>query len=154
MIKTQTFVSPENWYSLEYPRTWEMEVIDGIPCFFDGILGFGGALQILSAKIDGIPSEEILKISPYLKGETLSEKLSLFLSLQGARIDEKNLQLFVRDQTDIAACEYRLDGHFFLTLMAERSGIFVLALYNCKGEPIPEEAAQVSKILQSLAILK
>ena len=151
MASTQTFVSPENWYSLEYPRTWEMEVVEGIPSFFDGISPYGGALQVMAANLTGAANAQLIKDSPFLQGKDLDEKLSLFLSKQG--ISDEAAQFFVRDNTHMGACEYRAGGHFYLVLMAERNHIFVLALYNCKGEPEKEEAALVGKILQSLTII-
>ncbi len=151
MSKTQTFVSPEAWYSLEYPRTWEMEVVEGIPSFFDGISPYGGALQLFAANLSGTVNEKALKESPFLAGKTLKEKLTLFLSAQG--ISGEGLQFFERHGAAMGACEYRSDGHFYLALMGERESIFVLALYNCKGEVEPEEAAAVGGILQTLKIL-
>lgn len=153
MATTQTFVSPENWYSLEYPRTWEMEVIEGIPSFFDGInpYGTGGVVQLMAANLAGAENRELVSQSPFLIGKDIPDKLALFLSKQG--ISNEGAQFFVRDNTQMGACEYRNGGHFYLALMAERNSIFVLALYNCKGEPEPQEAALVGKILQSLTIL-
>ncbi len=151
MASTQTFISPENWYSLQYPRTWEMEVIEGIPSFFDGINPYGGALQVFAVNQLGAPNAELIKQSPFLAGKDLREKLRIFLSKQG--ISDEGAQFFERDKTLMGACEYRNGGHFYLILMAERGGIFVLALYNCKGEPEAEEAANVGKILQSVTIL-
>lgn len=151
MSLTQTFVSPEKWYSLEYPRTWEMEVVEGIPSFFDGITPYGGALQVMAANLTGAVNQDLIRQSPFLSGADLAEKLRLFLTAQG--ISNEGARFFTRDNTEMGACEYRSGGHFFLVLMAERGGVFVLALYNCKGEPEPEEAAQVGKILQSLTVL-
>lgn len=151
MAATQTFVSPENWYSLEYPRTWEMEVVEGIPSFFDGISPYGGALQVMAANLAGAENRELISQSPFLMGKDIPDKLALFLSKQG--VSNEGAQFFVRDNTQMGACEYRNGGHFYLVLMAERAQIFVLALYNCKGEPQPEEAANVGKILQSLTII-
>lgn len=151
MAATQTFVSPENWYSLEYPRTWEMEVVEGIPSFFDGISPYGGALQVMAANLAGAENRELISQSPFLMGKDIPDKLALFLSKQG--VSNEGAQFFVRDNTEMGACEYRNGGHFYLVLMAERAKIFVLALYNCKGEPQPEEAANVGKILQSLTII-
>ncbi|MBV6494473.1 MAG: hypothetical protein LDLANPLL_02506 [Turneriella sp.] len=151
MAKTQTFVSPENWYSLEYPRTWEMEVVEGIPSFFDGISPYGGVLQLLAANLVGAVNQELLAHSPFLAGKDLGEKLSLFLAKQG--VSDEAARFFIRDNTEMGVCEYRADGHFYLALMAERNKIFVLALYNCKGEPDNEEAKLVGEILQSLVLL-
>ncbi|AFM13485.1 hypothetical protein [Turneriella parva] len=151
MASTQTFVSPENWYSLQYPRTWEMEVIEGIPSFFDGINPYGGALQVFAVNQVGAPNADLIKQSPFMVGKTLNEKLRIFLSKQG--ISDEGAQFFERDKTLMGACEYRSGGHFYLILMAERGSIFVLALYNCKGEPEAEEAANVGRILQSVTIL-
>jgi hypothetical protein len=151
MIATQSFVSPEKWYSLQYPRTWEMEVIEGIPTFFDGISPYGGALQVFAINLAGAVNQEAVRLSPFLLGKDLPEKMALFLKNQG--ISDERVQYFERDRTDIAACEYRNDGHFFLAMMAQRDTIFLLALYNCKGEPEKEEAAVVGQMLQTLTIL-
>jgi len=151
VAKTQTFVSPENWYSLEYPRTWEMEVVEGIPSFFDGISAYGGALQVMAVNLAGKTNEDLVSESPFLAGKDLGEKLTIFLAKQG--VSTEGAQYFVRDNAAMGACEYRAGGHFYLALMAERGGVFVLALYNCKGEPENEEAAAVGQILQSLTIL-
>jgi len=153
MASTQTFVSPENWYSLEYPRTWEMEVIEGIPSFFDGInpYGTGGVVQLMAANLTGVENRELVSQSPFLSGKDLGEKLGLFLSKQG--VSNEGTHFFTRDNTEMGACEYRTGGHFYLVLMAQRGSIFVLALYNCKGEPEPQEAALVGKILQSLTLI-
>jgi len=128
-----------------------MEVVEGIPSFFDGITPYGGALQIMAAHLTGAPNESLITESPFLGGKTLAEKLRLFLSKQG--VSDESAQFFMRDGTEMGACEYRADGHFYLALMAERSSIFVLALYNCKGEPEAEEATAVGRILQSLTVL-
>jgi hypothetical protein len=151
MASTQTFISAEKWYSLEYPRTWEMEIVEGIPSFFDGINPYGGALQVFAVNQVGAPNPDLMSQSPFMAGKNLREKLRLFLSKQG--ISDEAAQFFERDKTLMGACEYRNGGHFFLVLMAERGSIFVLALYNCKGEPEPEEAANVGRILQSVTIL-
>ncbi|MCS6971460.1 MAG: hypothetical protein N2Z22_10595 [Turneriella sp.] len=151
MATLQSFVSPENWYSLQYPRTWEMEVIEGIPTFFDGISPYGGALQFFAANLTGQANEAMLRESPFLAGNSLQEKMELFLSQQG--VSPVGIHSLERDQTLMKVCEYRSGGHFFLALMAERGSIFVLALYNCKGEPDEAEAMTVGKILQSLTLL-
>ncbi len=151
MATPQTFVSPERWNSLEYPRTWEMEVVEGIPSFFDGISPYGGALQVFAVNLAGAENKDLLSQSPFMAGKNLPEKLGLFLSKQG--VSDEGAQFFERDKTRMGACEYRNSGHFYLVLMAERGTIFVLALYNCKGEPEPEEAANVGRILQSVTIL-
>lgn len=150
MASLQSFVSPENWYSVQYPRTWEMEVIEGIPTFFDGVSSYGGALQFFAVNLVGAVNERALKESPFLAGANLQEKMALFLGKQG--ISDEHAQYFERDNTEIGACEYRNDGHFFLVMMAQRGAIFVLALYNCKGEPESEEAETVGRILQTLTI--
>lgn len=151
MAAMQSFVSPENWYSLQYPRTWEMEVVEGIPTFFDGISPYGGALQIFAVNLAGAVNAKALQESPFLRGKDLQDKMALFLDAQG--ISSEGTHYFERDRTQIGACEYRSSGHFFLAMMAQRGTIFVLALYNCKGEPENEEAAAIGQMLQSLTIL-
>lgn len=130
-----------------------MEVIEGIPCFFDGVNTYQktGAVQVMAANLAGNPNKDLTSQAPYLTGKDLGERFKIFLQKQN--VSDAPAQYFTRDNTEMAACEYHKDGHFYLALMAERKKIFVLALYNCKGEPPAEEAHAVGKILQSLTLI-
>ena len=79
---TQPFISPNEWFKLEYPRMWEMEVVDNIPAFFDPLFG-KGALQVFSVKLGDLDklTEEITEF-PFLLGETLPKKMKIFLEKQ------------------------------------------------------------------------
>ena len=76
--RNQSFTSPDQWFSLQYPCMWEVEVVDGIPAFFDPLQG-RGVLQILSVKL-GSPDtiDEKLSEFPFLKGSSLHEKMRIF----------------------------------------------------------------------------
>ncbi|MCB1199993.1 MAG: hypothetical protein KDK41_05065 [Leptospiraceae bacterium] len=153
-MSTQEYFSPSGWYRLEYPRTWEMEVIEGIPAFYEGIFQRGGAIQIFSVKLGNPDQEtEIVANSPFLMGVDLPEKMKLFLDAQEAPYSEDDLRVFLKADSEAMAVEYRLNDRFYLAYMMQKENIFLLALYNCAGNPETEEAQAIAQIVQSLEII-
>lgn len=155
MSTTQLFESPEGWYTLEFPRTWDYEIIENIPAFFDPYFGDGGVLQVFAAKTaesTEIP-EEIIKTSPFLKGENLTEKMELFLGQQGADYDPSALkEISQNDSTRIIALEYSLESRFYMAAMYQKGATFLLALFNHPSSPDDEHAIAVSEILKSITL--
>lgn len=152
-MKTQSYRSPYGWFQLEYPRTWEVEVIEGIPTFFEGLFNRGGVLQVFAVKTgDSKQKSKIIDESPFLKGKSLAEKMQLFLEQQDIAYEEDQLRIFERDSMEAIATEYNHSGHFYLAVMLQRDPIFLLALYNVKGEPETEEAQEIAAIVQSIQI--
>ena len=152
MTTSQTFISPRKWFSLEYPRLWDMEVVDNIPAFFDP-LGGQGALQVFSVQIG--PREKIkkeLEAFDFLKSEGLSAKMHHFLMNQQIVVPEEELTIYHRDQMQFIPYEYVLEGRFYMACMLQKKKIFLLVLYNCQGRPPPEEANTVSEIVRSIQI--
>ncbi|RME90958.1 MAG: hypothetical protein D6767_06020 [Candidatus Hydrogenedentota bacterium] len=157
--KKQPFHSVEGWYSLEYPRLWEMEVIENIPAFFNPFGGYG-SLQVFAVKMGALAnSGNLIENHPFLKGESLTEKMQLFLERQDQFIPKDSLQLTEKrhkegDSTYIVATEYRIENRFYMACMMQRSNIFLLSLYNCEGLPDKAEARAVGEILKSIEIHK
>ncbi len=152
MLTLQKFVSAKRWFSLEYPRMWELEVIDNIPVFFDPIQG-QGALQIFSAQL-GNPRNIIQELEPFdfLKVDNLAGKMGAFLRNQNLAEPENGFNLYEKDQMSFIPHEYNLAGRFYMVCMLQKENIFLLALYNCSEHPTTEEANIVGKIVRSINI--
>ncbi len=148
----QTFLSPNQWYSLQYSRMWEMEVVQNIPAFFDPISG-KGALQIFSIKIGmtkKIPKE--LEEYSFLKENTLEGKMHSFLEKQNVVPDPGSLKVYKKDDVIFLPYEYYIDGRFFMACMFQKKNIFLLALYNCLDFPEETEVSEIGKIIRSITI--
>jgi len=151
--KTQLFTSPREWYTIRYPRMWDMEIIDNIPSFFDPVSGTG-ALQIFSAQIGkNLPQEDILRNYPFLAGKTLSDKMLLFLAEQHTNIDDKNIKEFLLNDQIATAYEFFSHGRFYMVSMIQKKDIFLLLLYNCANVPSDEEAAVITEMIKSVNII-
>ena len=146
---TQTFESENKWYSLEYPRVWEMEVIENIPSFFDPFAG-KGAVQVLSVNCSGKPEPEIIQNYPFLNGKTLGDKMLIFLHSQQVNIKSAELSIVTKGNMEMIPFEYSSDGSFFMAVMMEENGILLLVLYNSTEVPDKEEASIISAIIQSI----
>ena len=153
MTKTQRFVSPQEWYSLEYPRLWEMEVIENIPAFFNPFLG-QGALQIFSVKTGEKEKRlEMLKQFPFLSNDKLEEKMTSFLETQEVIPDDGQLNVYKSGETSLIPFEYYVKERFYMVCMFQKKNIFLLALYNCKNKPSEEEAKTIGEIIKSIDII-
>jgi len=159
-VLMQPFVSKEGWYTLEYPRMWEVEIIEDIPAFFDSISG-AGALQVFAVQM-GLGLSDVTETHPFMKGETLTEKMKLFLENHSISISNDDLAMTAitekgdnddRERTTyLVAKEYRVEDRFYMVCMLQKKNRFLLCLYNCAGSPSDEEAAIVGKIIQSIKI--
>ena len=152
MLTLQTFVSPKKWFSLEYPRIWELEVIDNIPAFFDPIQG-QGALQVFSAQL-GAPRNIVKQLEPFdfLKADNLPGKMRNFLKNQNLKEPEGGFKMYEKDQMSFIPHEYNLEDRFYMVCMLQKKNIFLLAIYNCVGRPTAEEAKIVGQIVRSINI--
>ncbi len=153
-IKNQEFLSPMGWYRIEYPPTWEVEVIEGIPAFFDGLFSKGGVFQLFAIRIpkNGIPDPEILKKAPYLKGENVVEKMEAFLEHQGSGGYVESIQSYTKDNALVSVCEWKKEDTFYFGSMMENYQKFILALYNAPYVPDAEEAGIIGGMVRSLEI--
>jgi len=153
---TQKYYSEGNFFYLDYPRTWEMEIHDHIPAFFDPISG-NGALQILAVDIFPAMNDEekktgMIKAYPYLAGEKLIDKMVIFLHMQDIRINPNDLKIYARKGTYFIPHEYSVQGRFYMSVMMEKCGILLLAIYNAASKPDKMEADIIGEILKSIEI--
>lgn len=149
-FKGQSYVSEDSLFELSYPRTWEQETYDGIPAFFDPIMG-RGALQFFSLRLSEV-SEEELRTATFLKGNSLQEKMALFLEEQKIPYLWQDLVVFCQNNQNFIAREYYKDGRFYMVAMFEKGEVFVLSLFNTEGLPDPDEAQIVAEILQTVRL--
>lgn len=149
---TQTYTAPDHSYSLEYPRTWDMETYENIPAFFDPISG-KGAMQIISMDLqDGEELKAMEESFPYLKGETILDKMILFLYLQNIECSPEELKVYNQEETDFIPHEYYVNEHFYMAVMMQKLNTFLLILYNSKTQPDEEEALVISNIIKTIQI--
>lgn len=151
MENWQSFSSDSDWFSIQYPRMWDYEIVEDIPSFFDPYFGSGGVLQFFVAQMGKILSEDLLEKVPYLEHAELEDKMVHFLELQHVQ-SLPNLQPFQAANYEAIAAEYHIESRFYTAIMFQTTNKFLLALYNSPGEPSPEEAEIVSKIIKTVKI--
>lgn len=155
-VKMQPFTSSQGWYTLMYPATWEVEIIENIPSFYDGLFPKGGVLQVFALSMgDNVNSDsykEIIKKAPYLDGKDVGEKMEFFLDSQDVSSYKDSIKILKKDNYPIAVCEYTKDRTFYFASMIEKSNKFILILFNAPYVPDAEEAAILGDIINSLEI--
>ena len=91
-LEFQPYQSPQGWYTLQYPEYWEMEVIEGIPTFYDP-QGSGAVVISAFENKTGDYNPEV--------------EMRHFLSHHGIEYDIKNIFLFENTQGSIVqTCEF------------------------------------------------
>lgn len=155
-VRMQPFTSSQGWYSLEYPATWEVEIIENIPSFFDGLFPKGGVFQIFSLQMGAIKDsndyKEIIKKAPYLDGQNAVEKMEFFLDAQDLSSYKESIKILKKDAAPVAVCEYTKDRTFYFASMTEKYNKFILMLFNAPYIPDAQEAAILGSIVNSLEI--
>lgn len=150
MGKNQNFTSETGLFSIEYPRTWELVVHDNIPAVFDPFLGMG-ALQFYAVRLSD-DLTEALNASSFLAGESLTEKMALFLETQNVTYEFNHLKEHHQGEIKMVAHEFETGKRFFMAVMFEKKDVFVLSLYNSSQPPQDEEALVIAEIIRSLKI--
>ena len=149
---TQEFVSPVNWYTLRYPRTWDYEVVENIPSFFDPYFG-KGALQALAIQVGSAEvSEEILQNYPFMAGKTLGDKFRIFLHMQELELDKVQINEFPKHDQDYVAAEYVHEKRFYMAIMIQKGNTVIFLLYNSAEIPEDDETKKIIDIIDSIRI--
>jgi len=125
------------FFTLQYPDTWEMEIIEDIPAFFDP-LG-GGALQVVASQNDGAPFEP----------ESEMEK---YLSRLGIDFDLDRLVRYDHAAGKSVACEFVREGRFWLVNMIASANRLLVMIYNADELPDPDTVRIIMKIIQTVRI--
>jgi len=135
-LEYQPFSSPQGWYSLQYPEYWEMEVIEGIPSFFDPE---GSGAVVISAFEN--------KQGSFIPENEMRD----FLEKHSIKYNPNDITKYKNKQGSvIQTCEFISKERFwFLYMMAYKDKLLVLT-YNSDEVPDNELSAIISHIVASI----
>jgi hypothetical protein len=135
-LEYQPYRSPENWYYFTYPEYWELEVIEGVPAFFDPE---GSGAFIISAFLN--------KAGVY----DLTEEMGRFLAQHKIKHDPSKIASFDRtDGTKVQACEFVADGRFWLVYLLAFQNKLLICTYNSDETPDRELAEILTTMISSI----
>ncbi len=138
-LEYQHYKSPYGWYSLVYPEFWEMEVIEGIPAFFDPE-GSGALLISAFQNLEG-------------KYE-LNVELARFLSQHNIEYEEESIARFINNEgCEIRACEFISGKRFWLVYMLAKKDKLIVCSYNSDESPDDELTAVITTIISSIRVI-
>ncbi len=146
------FLSEEGWYSLEYPITWEVEIVCNIPTFFDPQNGHG-SLHILSVKLGDTNnvSDGLTQEYPFLSEEQLEDKMQCFLLSHEHKPETDKIVVYQKkDNVLLLPYEYYTSSRFYMLCMIQRKNIFLLNIYNCIKDSARVEADIIGKMINSI----
>lgn len=133
----QPYKSPEGWYSFVYPEYWEMEVIEGIPAFYDPN-GVGAFLISAFRNVADIEYDT-------------AEELSRFLAQHKIEYDEEKIASFENGEgTTVKACEFISEGRFWMVYMLSNGNKLLICTYNSDEGPDRELAQILTTMVSSI----
>ncbi|MCB1176877.1 MAG: DUF3805 domain-containing protein [Leptospiraceae bacterium] len=133
----QPYTSPEGWYSFAYPEYWEMEVIEGIPAFYDP----NGAGAFLISAFKNINGENY----------DLDEEISRFLSQHEIKYEEDKVASFENSEgTKVKACEFISKERFWLVYILANGNKLIVCTYNSDESPDRELAQILTTMVSSI----
>jgi hypothetical protein len=131
-LEYQPYRSPEGWYGLAFPENWTVEVIEGIPAFFDPE---GSGAFVVSAFKN--------RIGKFV----LAEEMARFLSNHKVKYETDKVASFENKQgCEIQACEFISKGRFWLVYMIGYANKLLICTYN--SDEVPEK--ELSEILTTI----
>ncbi|MEM7180944.1 MAG: DUF3805 domain-containing protein [Spirochaetota bacterium] len=133
------YESPMNWYKMQYPASWEMEIIENIPAFFD--LEGSGALQI-SAFQNQEGSYE------------LSDEMQRYLQMHRLNFNPEQIAKFQTvDGTEVQTCEFVKEQRFWMVYMLAKEDKLILCTYNADETPDANDARTIGSIARSIQFI-
>lgn len=135
-LEFQSYMSPQGWYSLLYPEYWEMEVIEGVPTFYDPQ---GAGAVVVSAFENRMgsynPRVEMVNFLSHHKIKYKEDSITSYKNKQGSIIQ---------------TCEFiSKDRFWFVHMMSFKDKLLILT-YNADEIPDRELAAILSGIVNSI----
>jgi hypothetical protein len=133
------FKSPQGWYSLLYPASWEHMVVEEIPAFFQP--DSGGALQFYAfeSKVESFD---------------VSKELENYLKIHEIDYDEDMVAQFENNEgTSIRACEFQKEDRVWLVYMIANQRQMLLGTYNSDEEIGDDLFLNLSNIISSIRFL-
>lgn len=132
----QVYSSPQGWYTLQYPEYWEMEVIEGVPAFFDP----EGAGAIVVSAFENKEGN----YNPRLE-------MKNFLYQHGIQFREESITTYKTKQgTVVQTCEFISKDRFWFVHMMSFDDKLLLLTYNSDEIPEKELSQIISHIVSSL----
>jgi len=124
-----------SFFSIQYPETWDLEIIENVPCFYDPDSGW--ALQIASSR------------SPF-SIDLLSE-IENYMIRQGLSFDEESVVPYeLSPEIQAVASEYYVDNRFWLINMFCFENKLIVFLFNSDESPDAELAREIAACIRSL----
>lgn len=132
----QVYTSPQGWYSLQYPEYWEMEVIEGVPAFYDPE---GSGAIVVSAFEN--------KVGFFIP----KEEMKNFLSQHGIQYREESIATFKTKQGSVVqTCEFISKERFwFIHMMSFKNKLLILS-YNSDEVPQKELSQIIYHIVSTI----
>jgi hypothetical protein len=135
-LEFQPYQSPQGWYTLQYPEYWEMEVIEGIPTFFDP-QGSGAVVISAFENKTGDYNSEV--------------EMRRFLSHHGIEYNIKNIFIFENTQGSIVqTCEFISKERFWFVYMMSYQDKLLILSYNSDEAPGKDLSTIISGIVSSI----
>ncbi|MCB1191648.1 MAG: DUF3805 domain-containing protein [Leptospiraceae bacterium] len=136
-LEYKNYTSPMGWYSMLYPSNWNLEVIEGIPAFYDPEEGTG-AFQVYAFYNK--------------KGEyDLTQELIRYLQTHGVEYQEDCVASFINNEgSRIKACEFISKERFWLVYVLAHHSKMVLCTYNSDENPDKKLSKILTNIISSI----
>ncbi|MEQ8351659.1 MAG: hypothetical protein RH862_09255 [Leptospiraceae bacterium] len=127
------------FFELLYPRDWEYEIIENIPCFFDP--EGGGAVQVAAFR------------QPEGQDFDFDAEMERYLNGHGIQMDKSRIAEFsLASGLACRACEFVLEDRFWLVNMIVQGSRMILVLYNSDDIPEQETVQKISGLIQTIRL--
>lgn len=134
---SKVFVSRAGWYSLRYPREWELEEDENYVALYEPEKGVG-ALHVSAYETPG-PADPKKEMLDHLSdNETPVKAEDITVRLNGTK--------------EIASFEQVNPGSFQKTWFVSDNGYLVLATYDSNAEDRDKELGEVENIINSIEV--
>ncbi|MCB1165252.1 MAG: hypothetical protein KDK37_16675 [Leptospiraceae bacterium] len=125
------------FFELLYPRDWECEIIEDIPCFFDP--EGGGAVQIAAFR------------HPENKNFDFDQEMQRYLEGHEIRMDKSRIAEFnLPSGLACRACEFVLENRFWLVNMIVQGSRMILVIYNADEIPDQETVQKITGMIHTI----
>ena len=125
------------FFELQYPDSWEVEIIENIPCFFDpdGV----GALQVAAFR------------QPDAEPFDLLDEMAVYLERQKVVVDQDQLAIFdLPGELQAAACEFLKDDRFWMINCIVKTDRMLFLLWNSDVVPDTDTAEMIGSCVTSV----
>ncbi len=137
MESTRLFQGP--FFQLHYPQSWECEIIENIPAFFDPEANW--ALQIAATH------------SPEGQPFHLLTEMHLYLEKNGLEFKRQQVSTYLnRHKWECAACEFIKEERFWLVHLLVHKNRMLFVIFNSDDIPDDPLARLISLLITSIEL--